>query len=246
MKDEVGAGVDFILRLIQRNEALDKKKVETFGKELTSILCERYQDHWYPSNPSKGQAYRCIRINSKQRTDEVLLQACATSHMQYSDLQLPREVTIWIDPYEVSCRSGEKNGSFTVAHFDNNEEGQMKRLEGKDSMELYEQDTSDYHSENSSECNSQPSSDDEGSRKETSTEPEKVCKEDAPVHQVTEFFYHPAPIWTQYRRRAITYMPIYQPVIGYYIIPKVRKFNHKKPSFGVPQAKMYQGKKTKQ
>uniref|UniRef100_H3B6D5 Si:dkey-79d12.5 n=1 Tax=Latimeria chalumnae TaxID=7897 RepID=H3B6D5_LATCH len=233
MKDEVGAGVDFILRLIQRNEALDKKKVETFGKELTSILCERYQDHWYPSNPSKGQAYRCIRINSKQRTDEVLLQACATSHMQYSDLQLPREVTIWIDPYEVSCRSGEKNGSFTVAHFDNNEEGQMKRLEGKDSMELYEQDTSDYHSENSSECNSQPSSDDEGSRKETSTEPEKVREK-----EVTEFFYHPAPIWTQYRRRAITYMPIYQPVIGYYIIPKAKMVKPTRIKMPPPQKKI--------
>lgn len=45
-------------------------------------------------------------MNRVQLKDLVLLQACQESGVQYDDLGLPQELTVWVDPGEVSCRSG--------------------------------------------------------------------------------------------------------------------------------------------
>lgn len=45
-------------------------------------------------------------MNSVQLQDPVLQQACEQSAVRYEDLGLPQEVTVWVDPGEVSCRSG--------------------------------------------------------------------------------------------------------------------------------------------
>lgn len=48
--------------------------------------------------------------------EPTLLYACQLSGLQYKDLRLPRELTLWIDPGEVSCRIGEMRPQhFTVA-----------------------------------------------------------------------------------------------------------------------------------
>lgn len=47
---------------------------------------------------------RCIRVNRFHRQDPELLRACRESGVQYSDLRLPRELTLWVDPGEVCCR----------------------------------------------------------------------------------------------------------------------------------------------
>lgn len=45
-------------------------------------------------------------MNRVQLKDLVLQQACQESAVQYEDLGLPQELTVWVDPGEVSCRSG--------------------------------------------------------------------------------------------------------------------------------------------
>lgn len=50
--------------------------------------------------------FRCLRMNRMQLQDPVLQQACERSAVRYEDLGLPRELTVWVDPGEVSCRSG--------------------------------------------------------------------------------------------------------------------------------------------
>lgn len=47
---------------------------------------------------------RCIRVNRFHRQDPDLLRACRESGVQYSDLGLPLELTLWVDPGEVCCR----------------------------------------------------------------------------------------------------------------------------------------------
>lgn len=43
-------------------------------------------------------------MNWIQLQDPLLQQACERSGVQYGDLGLPREITVWVDPGEVSCR----------------------------------------------------------------------------------------------------------------------------------------------
>ncbi|NXT72719.1 B910 protein, partial [Chaetops frenatus] len=68
---------------------------------------------------------RCIRINKQQTRDSVLEQACVESHVDFDSLGLPKEMTLWVDPFEVCCRYGERNQPFTVARFDGEENPEL-------------------------------------------------------------------------------------------------------------------------
>ncbi|KPM00112.1 B-cell translocation protein-like protein [Sarcoptes scabiei] len=96
------------------SQKLTEEKIKKFSQKLIDILTTRFQNHWYPSCPSKGQAYRCIRINQNCRVDCSIELACQQSGINYESLRLPVELTLWIDPSEVTCRFGEHKGSFCV------------------------------------------------------------------------------------------------------------------------------------
>ncbi|XP_069750741.1 protein BTG4 isoform X1 [Narcine bancroftii] len=158
MKEEIAATVVFITQLVKKNEKFSKKIMEKFGNKLTKILFEKYKNHWYWGNPHKGQAYRCIRLNKNQPLDPVLFQACVESNIEYSSLELPKELTIWVDPYEVWCRCGEKNQPFIVT-----------KLEEQNSiMEIFKQ-ISNAAERVTSDYFSGMSSDEEGCNKERNT-----------------------------------------------------------------------------
>ncbi|KAM9439134.1 protein BTG4 isoform 1-T1 [Salvelinus alpinus] len=114
MKEEIAAAVFFVARLAKRHGSLDAESREGFAAALTSALFDTYKTHWYPHTPVKGQAYRCLRMNRAQLRDPVLERACLRSDVCYEDLGLPREMTIWVDPGEVSCRYGERSVPFCV------------------------------------------------------------------------------------------------------------------------------------
>lgn len=128
---------------------METHKIELFVERLAVALQEKFKGHWYPENSSKGQAYRCIRVNQFHRQDPELLRACLESGVQYSDLGLPRELTLWVDPGEVCCRYGEQNPCFSVATFTSDDEDD-KDVAKKVTSAL-ERVTSDYHSGSSSD-----------------------------------------------------------------------------------------------
>ncbi|XP_060114354.1 protein BTG3-like [Heteronotia binoei] len=206
MKEEVETGVRFISRLVNRHDKLAKEQVRLFGESLVTVLCERFNQHWYPENPLKGQAYRCIRINRWQKVDDTLLKACTDCGLDYSELALPREVSIWIDPGEVCCRLGENNQYFKVKD--------EERSSGRASPEL---ETSDYHSESPSEC----SSEDEGPAKTVAATPAAPSKNQpagsSSTKQTPQYFYMPSPLWVPNPQPLISYIPAYPPVTVYYI-----------------------------
>ncbi|XP_029030374.1 protein BTG4 isoform X2 [Betta splendens] len=118
MKEEIAAAVFFVARLVKRYGCLDNDSRERFAAALTSVLFENYKNHWHPAAPIKGQAYRCLRTNRVWLRDPVLQQACERSLVQYEDLGLPQELTVWVDPGEVSCRYGEHSAPFCVSAVD--------------------------------------------------------------------------------------------------------------------------------
>uniref|UniRef100_A0A670YC72 BTG anti-proliferation factor 4 n=1 Tax=Pseudonaja textilis TaxID=8673 RepID=A0A670YC72_PSETE len=152
MKDEIAAAVFFITRLVKKHNKLNKQQMDKFACTLTTLLFERYKNHWYLDNPTKGQAlFRCIRLNCFQAKDPLLDQACMASDVDFQSLGLPKEMTIWVDPFDVCCRYGEKNPAFTVAHFTGQEDDCDVSQGIRQAVEKASSTTSDYHSGTSSE-----------------------------------------------------------------------------------------------
>ncbi|XP_028292033.1 protein BTG3-like [Gouania willdenowi] len=135
MRNEIAAVVSFLKRLVKLKNKVEVEKMDLFAERLTVALQEKFEGHWVPEKPSKGQAYRCIRVNAFHKYDQELLRACSESGVHYGDLGLPWEITLWVDPGEVCGRYGEQNFHFSIATFSSD----------KDEM------TSDYHSGSSDE-----------------------------------------------------------------------------------------------
>ncbi|OCT93927.1 protein BTG3 [Xenopus laevis] len=150
MKNEIAAVVFFLSKLIRKNEKIRKEEVDRFLEELTRLLYDKFVNHWYPATPTKGQAYRCIRVNKFQGPDPDLLKACLNSSLEYEDLGLPKEFTLWVDPWEVCCRYGEKNHAFLVASVESKVNDKLEISEHV-SRVLDKVVTSDYHSGSSSD-----------------------------------------------------------------------------------------------
>ncbi|KAK3919586.1 Maternal B9.15 protein [Frankliniella fusca] len=118
MRDEISAAVLFLVRLIERSDKCNQAQLEGFKTHLSDLLMQRFENHWFPEKPCKGQGYRCIRVNECSRRDAILERAAIACGMKYEDLKLPVELTIWVDPKEVCCRFGEHKGSYcTLASF---------------------------------------------------------------------------------------------------------------------------------
>lgn len=118
MKEEVLAAVMFFIRFIEKSESFPRDQLENFKSHLTQLLMERFDKHWFPELPTKGQGYRCIRINGVSPTDLCLELAASKCGLSYNDLKLPTELTVWVDPSEVCYRLGESEGSYcTLATF---------------------------------------------------------------------------------------------------------------------------------
>uniref|UniRef100_A0A8C5ELA7 B-cell translocation gene 3 n=1 Tax=Gouania willdenowi TaxID=441366 RepID=A0A8C5ELA7_GOUWI len=101
MKSEIAAVVSFLKRLVELKNKVEVEKMDLFAERLTVELQEKFEGHWVREKPSKGQAYRCIRVNAFHKYDPELLRACRESGVHYGDLGLPWEMTLWVDPGEV-------------------------------------------------------------------------------------------------------------------------------------------------
>lgn len=70
MQIEISLAVSHLCKFFSATSSPDL--VSKFEQQLTEILKERYEGHWDPDNPIKGNAYRSISYFD--RIDPVILQ----------------------------------------------------------------------------------------------------------------------------------------------------------------------------
>ncbi|XP_071478381.1 protein Tob1-like [Diadema antillarum] len=114
MKSEVQCAVDFLRSHLYNK--LPRRRVNVLAEEMEKALYLKFAGHWYPGQPNKGSGFRCIRIN-RQKVDPAVEAAIIQSGLDVDEVveNLPQELTMWIDPGEVSYRITEK-GVVTVIY----------------------------------------------------------------------------------------------------------------------------------
>lgn len=113
MKIELRSAVDFLANFIRSSKYVTDEQLLNFRKTLLSLLQQKYENHWFPEKPCKGSGYRCLRVNHNM--DPTIREAGLSCGLNLKALEqiLPKELTMWVDPKEVSYRLGE-NGSIGV------------------------------------------------------------------------------------------------------------------------------------
>jgi len=120
MRTEITSAADFLVDLVRAHnstKALNDVQLQKFRNNVCDCLARHYVDHWFPASPMKGSGYRCIRINGKM--DPLIARAGCMMGLAAAYLRgmFPSELTMWVDPAEVSYRIGE-NGSICVLYED--------------------------------------------------------------------------------------------------------------------------------
>ena len=107
MHVEVSVALNFVISYLYNK--LPRRRVYMFGEELEKGLKKKFQGHWYPDKPFKGSGFRCIPV-SGEKTDPVMAISALECGLDIEEINgyLPQDLTLWIDPNEVSYRIGEK------------------------------------------------------------------------------------------------------------------------------------------
>ncbi|CAG04116.1 unnamed protein product, partial [Tetraodon nigroviridis] len=121
MQLEIQVALNFIISYLYNK--LPRRRVNIFGEELERQLKQKYEGHWYPDKPYKGSGFRCIHVGEK--VDPVVESAAKESGLDIADVRnnLPKDLSVWIDPFEVSYQIGEKGPVKVLYVDDSNETG---------------------------------------------------------------------------------------------------------------------------
>ncbi|KAK2160786.1 hypothetical protein LSH36_127g14011 [Paralvinella palmiformis] len=107
MHVEVTVALNFVISYLYNK--LPRRRVDGFGEELERGLKRKFAGHWYPEKPFRGSAFRCLRVSGDEM-DPVMERSATKCGLDIEEVReyLPKDLTIWIDPGEVSYRIGEK------------------------------------------------------------------------------------------------------------------------------------------
>lgn len=119
--DEVEIAVRLLVSLIKKQPRIHQAIVwENFSNRLSEELRLKFEGHWYPDKPEKGNGYRCIRVNSIT-PDSLIQRAAEDCGIKTISSFLPAELTLWIDPGEVSYRIGEDGSICRYYYFESDQ-----------------------------------------------------------------------------------------------------------------------------
>lgn len=110
MQTELSVAVNYVVSHLYNK--LPRRRVDMFSEELINNLTSKFDGHWYPDTPAKGSAFRCTKVTGSNgvNLDPVFEEAAKASGLVVREVidLLPHELTMWIDPGEVSYRIGER------------------------------------------------------------------------------------------------------------------------------------------
>jgi protein Tob/BTG len=151
MRTEISNAANFLSNMI-RHKKLSADKMSLFRDALEARFASSFTDHWFPEKPLKGNAYRCVRIVNN-RMDKLVAAAGADAGLsdEYLRSAYPQELTVWIDPSEVSYRIGE-DGSIGIIYsvLDNINENDSGKGSSDDELDSCSSDSDSYQSSSSS------------------------------------------------------------------------------------------------
>lgn len=117
MLAEINAAAGFIVNILARqprHDELTQDHIENFAASLVANMHESFAPSWQPEAPLRGSANRCIRINFGV-IDKVILDAAVHAGIQhFVSKLLPSELTMWVDPHEVSYKLNDRSPMFTI------------------------------------------------------------------------------------------------------------------------------------
>jgi len=107
MKEEVRSAVNFLKKQLDTRPSLSNEQTKNFSDILERLVTKKFQNHWHPNKPLKGNAYRCINVD-RTHVDPVLVKAAEEASISLLDVMslFPDGFALWIDPDDVSIRFG--------------------------------------------------------------------------------------------------------------------------------------------
>lgn len=113
MHIEIAQAVEFLGRLLQSK--IDQDTITQFKDKLTDLLKARFEEHWDPQQPYRGNGYRALS-NFNGQLDPILTQASFKASVEPTVIHahLPRDFVLWIDPFSVSYRVGDHGNIMTL------------------------------------------------------------------------------------------------------------------------------------
>jgi protein Tob/BTG len=144
MKAEIEAAVGFLTDFLVKatKQEFSSESVDLFRRSLQSVLYRRYQGHWHSANPLRGSGFRCLRINGK--LDPLVKLAAESCRLSLRKVRkaFPAELTVWVDPGEVSVRFGEEGSVgvwYAAARRAGDEEEQQRQAKIPDPHQIHQQ-----------------------------------------------------------------------------------------------------------
>lgn len=122
---EIKSACQFLIKYISPH--VSESQTKLFGLILSTLLHAKYASHWDPKNPNKGNAYRAITIFS-ECLDSTIMSAANAANIPNIGKYLPGELCLWIDPFNVSYKVGDRGNIITL--YESNENNTRTKSNG--------------------------------------------------------------------------------------------------------------------
>ena len=104
MKKEITRAADFISSHL--TSYTTEHQLNEFRYTLSTQMAMKFESHWAPDAPSKGNAYRSISIQNG-KADQILVSSLEQAGLMHLSSCFPENLCLWTDPGNCSYKIGD-------------------------------------------------------------------------------------------------------------------------------------------